>query len=586
MSIDDIVFNPYEDTDRTEQFSNIIEGCLQETQPNLLMEQIASRLYFDSTMGWNKLLNHIVIKYKLAPIIGEHYKSIISKHQDEIIPQFTYMITTLISSNLVSTDIITKEIVDNINDDSKFILMSFLASWDLTKALELDSTFISNNFNHILEANAFPIRDIILNANIDMYYSIAQSVLEDTSVQYHFNQEIQKIIKKENEEELNKLELFLDLCMHSQHEFIIEFVCDLLELSTIQTFLKERWNITLTERIYNNFLSIKNFLSHDTKDLTISSINRFKKKQTSSLALAARHQISKLSEEDRLFILKTIEGISSQPITDYFDKIILPSKDSWNWKDYAYSVVGLYKKMHTDEEVINLDTLCKDLGFKLIVTNFKTDNFDACLVRDSSLTSPIIMVNSSKKSVGRINFSIAHEIAHAVIRHHANTNFFCFIDDVTESNRFIMDRELEKEANMFASYILLPDRQFKEDISRLNFTFQNVEELSKKYRSSLVLVAKKWVEQSNLEIAMVFSTGGTIDWATTSETFPFSWVNHVDKLSSVFKAIETDEKISIRKTVPSKNWFENDNFRYTLLEESFKIFDNKVLTLLQILDEE
>ncbi|MCK2017962.1 ImmA/IrrE family metallo-endopeptidase [Peribacillus frigoritolerans] len=448
----------------------------------------------------------------------------------------------------------------------------------------MDNNFTLNNFGHLIDVKNVPIKNLILSSRDEALYNVVQKVLEDSIAQYHFNQEIQRIIKNNHPEELDALEYFINKCSCDKQENVLEFICDLFELTSIQHFLNSRWKIDLTERIYKNFSRNQNLMSPIAKRNALTAVNRFKSRLAPNFSLVARHEISRLSENDKNFIIKKVGKISEEIIGEFINTLV-PVEKKWDWKEYAYFLVKWYKDLNPLEDAINVVKLGKDLGIKIIVKEFETENFDACLVRDKTLKSPIVFINSFKKSRGRINFSIAHELAHAILPHHAQSTFFCFLDDVTESNKFVMNRKLENEANAFASYVLLPDKIFKEEISKLNYTIKNVNTLSKKYNSSLVLVAKKWVEQSNLEIAMIFSTNGVIDWATTSENFPFSWVDYIASTSTVFKVIESQERKIKKQRVSSTNWFNKDYPIYKIHEESYKIFDDKVLTLLQIIED-
>ncbi|PGO26403.1 hypothetical protein CN984_17690 [Bacillus cereus] len=118
----------------------------------------------------------------------------------------------------------------------------------------------------------------------------------------------------------------------------------------------------------------------------------------------------------------------------------------------------------------------------------------------------------------------------------------------------------------------------------MDFTMKNVNRLSKKYNASLVLVAKKWVELSKLEIAMVFSTKGVVDWWSKSESFPYKIEGTIYKQSSVLRAIDSERKITGNKVIFDK-WFQAEYPRYGIREQSYNLFEDKILTLLQIIDE-
>jgi Zn-dependent peptidase ImmA (M78 family) len=586
MSIEDIVFNPYVENN-IEEMSNTIIRYYHETQPEIVMEKLAERVYFDNSIPWSNVLISMSKKSDFIHNIEKQFYKLIDDQKNDVVPQFTYLIVVLISCNLLKTNSLDSNTLRRItSSEAKYILFSFLAAWDLQRAVELDKEYTIMNFGHVVEANKLPIKDLILNAEIDIYYGIVQDMLTDVKVQYHFNQEIQKIVKRQVEDELQRLGVFLEKCFQDTNENVNEFARDLLELTLVQGFLSEYWDINLSEKIYKSFSRNKNKLSDESKKMSLSALNKFRSRLKSEFAVAARYQIDKLNDNDKTYIFNIVEKASTMLINDFSETITVQSRSNWEWNDYAHALLNLYKGAHDDHDVVNVYQLCSDLGIKIYECQLETGSFDACLVRDSTLVFPIIIINTTGKSQGRINFSIAHEIAHAVLPHHANKNFFCFLDDVTESNTFVMNKQLEKEANNFATYILLPDRRFKEDFEKLDFTIDNVKLLSARYGASMVLVTKKWVERSNLEIAMVFSTAVKVDWAVFSDDFPFKWINHIDVLSSVNKVITEDERGSIKQQVHSTKWFEAEYPRCRILEESFKIFDNKVLTLLQVIDEE
>ncbi|MBA2876909.1 ImmA/IrrE family metallo-endopeptidase [Thermaerobacillus caldiproteolyticus] len=589
MTIENITFNPYDESN-TNDVLNKIEQYLNKTPPETVLQELSRKIFFDYSVGWREPLIEVFKKYdELTRKIPGYYYELVQAQHNEILPQYTYLITFLIAEKILPTDIISKEIVNNLkNEEAKYILMAFLTSWDTEKALELDAPYVKKNFEHIIHSKLVQIEELILSAaKEDSYYNAVVDMLSDETIQYHFYQEIQKMIKKRNSKHLKELEIFIDKCTKSHQEHIIEFISDLLELSTVRNFLNERWGFNLMERLYRNFASNAKAMSNNAKRMSLNALNRFKRKQKSSFAVAARYQIDKLRENDKNYIVNSVEKVASAEITDYNDILVPPTHPQWEWKDYAYFLVKTYKEKHPDQEVVDVIQLAKDLGIEIFMSRLETENFDACLVRDVTLKMPVIIVNRHKKSKGRINFSIAHEIAHAVLPHHAQSSFFCFLEDVTEMNKFKMDKQLEIEANNFAAYILLPDEQFKKDIAHLDFTIKNVAKLSKKYGASLVLVSKKWVELSNLDIAMVFSTNGIVDWWCKSESFPYYRIESaVESASSVLKAAINEERKSIRKKVIFSQWFKDESPRYIIQEESYKIFDDKVLTLLQIIEEE
>ncbi|MFC7319843.1 ImmA/IrrE family metallo-endopeptidase [Halobacillus campisalis] len=588
MNFNGIKFDPYNEPN--------IEEAAQKFNVNFshapyaATEELAKRIFFDNSYDWKTIIKSLCERQELQKTVLSHFKTLVLNKRVDILPQYTYLLTFLISNNKISIKQLDKGILKQLGDkeiynkDSYFLLHSFLASWDLNYALSIDRDYVEKNFSHIVEANRVPLRDIISNSQ--QYYKVLSHMLSDDKIQFHINQTIQKMIRDNNSEELEGLEWLINKFLSNKNELEIEFIFDALELSSIRKFLLSNWSLKFTEKLYN-------YLSESAKDLdssfeirAIKKINRLRAELPANFYLAARHEINRLAEQDKEFIVATIERVSSLNI----EKLAAPreflsnANDAWEWYDYANALVHNYYNKYPGDETIDIRKLVNDLNFTLVVNRFETEQFDACLVRDSSLLSPIIFVNTNMKSEGRINFSIAHELAHAIIPHHSNKSFFCFIDDVNEENKVKMDKHLEKEANSFASNILLPNREFKKVISTLNYNFYNIIDISRRYKTSIVLVAKKWVEESNLEIAMVFSTNGKVDWAIKSDTFPFGWIDNIPSNSSVHKVMDMHSRDSIIHKSNSSNWFETP-FEKTILEESIIIFENKILTLLQIIED-
>jgi len=585
VNIEGIVFNPYEEN--IDLMVAKIKDYIASNDAETAFENLAEEMYLDNSRPWKQLIAEVFRDADYGPIITKQYKTAISDNRTDVLPQFTYLIVCLLSANMMPDQFLTKKLVRRISHhESKDILMSFLASWDLNKALELDEEYVVSHFRHMKDASTAPIKNLILNSTNEMYFKVVEGLLQEPKVQYHFYQTLQHLLRSSSEMELNQVEAFVIKCCSNEHQQVTDFACDLFELSTIRGFLASRWGHSLTEKLYRYFSSNKSTLTAGAESAILMSLNRMRGKLEPQYALAARHRINNLRENDRDFIQKVVERASSSIIDGLADGYPIPINEDWDWKDYAYKFVSFYKSKHPEALVVDVVHLANDLGLTLVQNAFETDDFDACLVRDRTLAMPIIIVNTSKKSKGRINFSIAHEIAHAVIPRHADKTFFCFLSDVSETGKIRMDKHLEEEANQFAAYVLVPDREFKVDVEKLNFNMSNIQKLSQKYGASLVLVTRKWIEHTTLAIAMVFSVSGIIDWVFTSDTFPYKWLDHIDEMSTVFKVIGGNPKLSPSMYIDSSCWINGDYARHRLLEESYRIFDDKVLTILQIVEDD
>lgn len=71
---------------------------------------------------------------------------------------------------------------------------------------------------------------------------------------------------------------------------------------------------------------------------------------------------------------------------------------------------------------------------------------------------PYIMINSEITNEGRKNFTIAHELGHFFLGHELK-NGQCFDTEILEDDSAV--NEIEREANYFASCLLMPERKIK-----------------------------------------------------------------------------------------------------------------------------
>ena len=71
---------------------------------------------------------------------------------------------------------------------------------------------------------------------------------------------------------------------------------------------------------------------------------------------------------------------------------------------------------------------------------------------------PYIMINTVFENEGRRNFTIAHELGHYFLCHDLKCEQ-CYDADIYEEG--IIENPIEQEANLFASYLLMPESKIK-----------------------------------------------------------------------------------------------------------------------------
>lgn len=182
--------------------------------------------------------------------------------------------------------------------------------------------------------------------------------------------------------------------------------------------------------------------------------------------------------EDRDARKKTKMETSFIDFTSYFlnkfeSKLNLPNTNIAQLRD---ETIKLYnKRADSDNQVLQLEMIAENARKKLaVVTNsdllyrlelsgiyILEKNMGSSIDAYSTWTNqekPFIILGNKKKSAVRRNFDLAHELGHLLLHYKMD------MDSLTKDEH----KKIEKEANDFASFFLLPKEQFLEDFSTIS----------------------------------------------------------------------------------------------------------------------
>lgn len=118
---------------------------------------------------------------------------------------------------------------------------------------------------------------------------------------------------------------------------------------------------------------------------------------------------------------------------------------------------------------------------------------------------------------GRTNFTVGHELGHFVLHRTTIKEFRCSTDAVLGhgSGRY---KEIERDADVFASYLLMPIDDYRGRVSGKRITLELLSECGKRYGVSLTAAALKWLEFTEACAAIVFARDGFIKWFRASDS--------------------------------------------------------------------
>lgn len=134
---------------------------------------------------------------------------------------------------------------------------------------------------------------------------------------------------------------------------------------------------------------------------------------------------------------------------------------------------------------------------------FSDPNYMGSLHRSEGFTA--ILVNTSSKNRGRINFTKAHELGHFCLNHKGAT-FQCTKTDMSNFTK----KPQEIEANHFAREFLIPERMIKPICKTAPFDFVTINTISNQFLVSKLAAVFRILDFHLGDYAFVNSKNGTI----------------------------------------------------------------------------
>lgn len=176
--------------------------------------------------------------------------------------------------------------------------------------------------------------------------------------------------------------------------------------------------------------------------------------------------------------------------------------------EYILSILDIQKK-----EEIDID----------LISNF----FEICVVKRNltgcsakltcSKRNACITISNSEQYEPRIRFSIAHELGHFFLHKNEKTYFSCSENDMLQWG----NRNIECEANIFASNILMPEAIFKKHILNKTPSINLIVTTSNEFATSLTATLIRYVECSFEPLALIYAKDNKISWSKRNKDFTY-----------------------------------------------------------------
>lgn len=145
------------------------------------------------------------------------------------------------------------------------------------------------------------------------------------------------------------------------------------------------------------------------------------------------------------------------------------------------------------------------------------DSFEGCLLRTANTEKWTISINKNISNKRRQRFTYAHELGHFMCHRHLQD---CFEDKEDDLNNF--SSKIETEANVFASWILMPNNLLREEFSQNTWSTEVLCNIGNRFECSLQASALRYVKLFQKKPrAFVVSRDGMIRWACKSDSAPY-----------------------------------------------------------------
>ncbi|MFZ5531270.1 MAG: ImmA/IrrE family metallo-endopeptidase [Pseudomonadota bacterium] len=141
--------------------------------------------------------------------------------------------------------------------------------------------------------------------------------------------------------------------------------------------------------------------------------------------------------------------------------------------------------------------------------------FEGALFPNEERSAWMLLYNNQLRSPGRVRFTQAHELGHYLLHRAGRDAFQCTDGDMLDWDQD--EKNIELEADIFASHLLMPANDFREQVSgRVDLDLFS--HCADRYGVSLTAAILKWLEFTEEKAVLVMSREGFMNWSWSSKS--------------------------------------------------------------------
>jgi len=166
---------------------------------------------------------------------------------------------------------------------------------------------------------------------------------------------------------------------------------------------------------------------------------------------------------------------------------------------------------------IDPKTIANDRGILVTAMKSKTAGASGFLMKHGDSFG--IGFSTAINNPGFINFTIAHELGHYFLEGHVE-QLFSNDSEIHESKSGFVTADIcEREADIFAASLLMPEKLFRTALRRAGQGFPAIEAVSQQCVTSITATAIRYAEFADDPVIVLVSHGGMVDFCCLSPAF-------------------------------------------------------------------
>lgn len=183
------------------------------------------------------------------------------------------------------------------------------------------------------------------------------------------------------------------------------------------------------------------------------------------------------------------------------------------------------------EKITPLEKILEDEGMPVFYDSYGKNTFDGMTIYENGKFSIHIntdLGNNPHSARGR--FTLAHELGHYYIdTHRLGLKKGLLKPHASRTNQKQFS-QIEREADFFASCLLMPEERFSKDFYRKKFCIELIDFLKDEYNVSRTACAFRYADIGNHPIMIIYAENGKIKWKHNSNDFPYKYLLY-DKIT-------------------------------------------------------